>query len=276
VLIKFWGVRGSISAPGASTARYGGNTPCVQVVASSGEDFVIDAGYGVVKLSDALLASGRAKGLTVHFILTHLHWDHIQGLPFFAPIYVPGNRIVIHSTSEQTAREAMSRLFTSIYSPIMGVENLGASIEYHELSGPLELAGATVETFPVNHSVPTLGLKITDAGKIMVHATDHEGGDDASDRLLIERAQGADLLVHDSQFTDDEHLRYRGWGHSSTEAAVRSALASRARLLALFHYDATHADVDVDAQLARARELAQSADDALEVIAAAEGMEIRL
>ncbi len=275
MLIKFWGVRGSISAPGPGTARYGGNTPCVEVVGSSGDGFVIDAGYGVVKLSDALLASGRAKGLTIHFLLTHLHWDHIQGLPFFAPIYVPGNRIIVHSASEQTAREAMSRLFTSIYSPIMGVENLGASLEYRELTESIELAGARVETFPVNHSVPTLGLRITDAGKVMVHATDHEGGDPAADRRLIEVARSADLLVHDAQFTEAEYLRYRGWGHSSTEAAVRSALASKVRLLALFHYDATHTDLDVDAQLSRARELAQ-VDEQLEVIAAAEGMEIRL
>lgn len=275
MLIKFWGVRGSISAPGPGTARYGGNTPCVEVTGASGEGFVLDAGYGVVKLSDALLASGRARGVTIHFILTHLHWDHIQGLPFFAPIYVPGNRIVFHSTSDQTAREAMSRLFTSVYSPIMGVENLGATIEYQELGDALELAGVKVETFPVNHSVPTLGLRISDGGKVMVHATDHEGGDAVADRRLIEIAEKADLLVHDAQFTEAEYLRYRGWGHSSTEAAVRSALASRSRLLALFHYDATHTDPDVDAQLARARELAR-ADDALEVIAAAEGMEIRL
>jgi phosphoribosyl 1,2-cyclic phosphodiesterase len=276
LLIKFWGVRGSISAPGAATARYGGNTPCVQVRAASGESFVLDAGYGAVKLSDALMASGQGRGVTVNFVLTHLHWDHIQGLPFFAPIYLPGNRIVIHSASEETARAAMDRLFTSAYSPIMGVENLGATIEYRTLAlgSAVQLCGAELVPFPVRHSVPTLGLRIADGGHVLVHATDHEGGDAAADRTLCDLARGAELLVHDAQFTEAEYLRYRGWGHSSTEGAVRNALAAGVGRLVLFHYDATHGDGDVDAQRGRAGELARGS--ALSVVAAAEGLELQI
>ncbi len=272
MLITFWGVRGSISAPGPDTIRYGGNTPCVEVVTSSGASVIIDAGYGVVGLGEHLMATpGRAR--EVHLILTHLHWDHIQGLPFFVPIYIPGNRLIIHSASAETARQAMDRLFTSVYSPIMGVDNLGAKIEYVELGESLQLGGAEIRRFPVRHSVPTLGICVSDGGKLLVHATDHEGGTAAADARLIEAARGADLLVHDTQFTGEEYEQYRGWGHSSTEAATANALAAGVRHLAIFHYEATHSDAHVDAQLRRAQELA---DGRLQVSAAAERTSITL
>jgi len=274
VIVRFWGVRGSISAPGAQTIRYGGNTPCLQVVGSGGEGFVVDAGYGAVGLGQLMMASSGGKQLTVHLVLTHLHWDHIQGLPFFTPIYVPGNRVIVHCASETEARSAMDRLFTSLYSPIKGVENLGARIEYVEIGEGCELGGIQIKTVAMRHSVPTLGLVMVEGKTRVVHATDHEGGEPSADARLAEAAAGADLLIHDSQFTTEEYTRYRGWGHSSTDAAVQNALAAGVRRLALFHYDPTHTDVDVDRQLKQARELAR--DKPLEVIAGAEGLELEL
>jgi phosphoribosyl 1,2-cyclic phosphodiesterase len=274
VLIQFWGVRGSISAPGPQTIRYGGNTPCLQVTSETGESFIVDAGYGAVGLGEAIMAKRPTKDLTVHLVLTHLHWDHIQGLPFFLPIYIPGTRLVIHSVSAKTAKEALERLFTSIYSPIKGVENLGAAIEYEEISEGGSLCGISIDPVILDHVVPTLGLRMSEGDAVACHATDHEGGDPSCDARLVEVARGAELLIHDAQFTEEEYRRYKGWGHSHTGSAVANALAAGASRLALFHYDPTHTDHEVDRQLARARELAQ--DTELEVLAAAEGLSVKI
>jgi len=270
VKIRFWGVRGSVSAPGPQTIRYGGNTPCVEVEGEGGETFVIDAGYGVVGLGQRLMEQGN--GTTVHLLLTHLHWDHIQGLPFFAPIYVPGSQVIIYSVSVKTAQAAMDRLFTSVYSPIMGVENLGATVAYEEVTGVFRLGGVTIEPVILDHGVPTFGFGIQDGSKMVFHATDHEGGDRHCDSRLVAAARGADLLIHDAQFTREEYRRYRGWGHSHTDAALQNALDAGSRRLALFHYDPTHTDADVDGQLEMARE--QVRDTSLEVLAAQEGLEL--
>lgn len=274
MLIQFWGVRGSISAPGAKTIRYGGNTPCLQVVGDDGQMFVVDAGYGVVGLGDALMADPSSQGVPIHLVLTHLHWDHIQGLPFFSPIYVPQNRLVIHSLSVDTAREAMDRLFTSIYSPIMGVENLGATITHEPIGEGFDLGGITINPIILDHVVPTLGLRLVEGNNLVCHAADHEGGTPEKDSALIEAARGADLLIHDAQFTEQEYRRFKGWGHSHTGAAVNNALAAGVKRLALFHYDPTHTDEDVDGQLDQARQMAQ--DTELEVLAAAEGLAITI
>ena len=272
MLIRFWGVRGSISAPGASTMRYGGNTPCVEVEGKDGANLVLDAGYGVVGLGQRIMERGNVGKETIHLVLTHLHWDHIQGLPFFAPIYVPGNQLIIHSVSTRTARRAMERLFTSVYSPIKGVENLGATILYDEVGDELRRGGLSAIPIILNHGVPTLGFRIEEGGAVACHATDHEGGHPPDDARLIEAARGADLMIHDAQFTPDEYKRYTGWGHSHTGAALANALAAGVRRLVLFHYDPTHTDLDVDGQLIWARRAL--GDRELEVLAAAEGLEL--
>lgn len=268
MLIKFWGVRGSISAPGGATVRYGGNTPCLQLFNSRQEFFIIDAGYGIVGLGEELMKKSAGQPQSIHLLLTHLHWDHIQGLPFFVPIYIPGNQVFIHSLSEKMAREAMERLFTSVYSPIMGVENLGAHIEYVEMKNQNSLCGVEITPFPLNHRVPTWGMRFEENGKVICLATDHEGGDVPSDEVVCEAAQKSHLFVHDAQFTLDEYDRYHGWGHSHTGAAVRNALRAGAQKLILFHFDPTHTDDDVDGQLHEAAPLVR--DSFLSVIAAAE------
>lgn len=273
MLIRFWGVRGSISAPGPRTVRYGGNTPCLEVTGRTGEAFVVDAGYGVVGLGAAIMARTGGRPGTINVVLTHLHWDHIQGLPFFVPMYVPGVRLVIHSVSPRTARQAMERLFTSTYSPIMGVENLGADIEYTDIGERCVLGGVELVPFLMEHGVPTLGLRLAEEGALVCHATDHESGIPESDARLAQAARGADLLIHDAQFTEAEYRRYRGWGHSATTGAVNNALAAGARRLALFHYDPTRSDDQVDAQVQWARELAGGA---LQVVGAAEGATLKI
>jgi phosphoribosyl 1,2-cyclic phosphodiesterase len=274
VLIRFWGVRGSISAPGPKTNRYGGNTPCLEVEGEAGESFVLDAGYGVVGLGERIMERSAGQKVDVHLVLTHLHWDHIQGLPFFIPIYVPGNHLIIHSVSTKTARAAMERLFTSVYSPIKGVENLGASITYEEIGEGFKLGGIELTPVILDHGVPTLGFRMVEGSSVVCHATDHEGGDEECDKRLVEAARDADLLIHDAQFTPGEYVRYQGWGHSHTGAAVHNARAANVRRLALFHYDPTHTDDDVDGQLSRAR--AQCQDAEIEVLAAAEGLSVQV
>ena len=274
MLIKFWGVRGSISAPGSQTIRYGGNTPCVQISDRAGATCIVDAGYGVVGLGDEMMAAGATRGSPIHLILTHLHWDHIQGLPFFVPIYIPGNQLIIHSASSETARDALDRLFTSVYSPIQGVENLGADIQFETLDQELELGLLRIQPIQIKHSVPTFGVKVSEEGKTLIHATDHEGGIPADDERLIAAAEEADLLVHDAQFTAEEHKLFKGWGHSHTGAAVANALAARVKKMALFHYDPSRTDEGVDRQLQLARELCRGS--ALEVTAASEGLSIQV
>jgi ribonuclease BN (tRNA processing enzyme) len=234
---------------------------------------VVDAGYGVVGLGASIMARTDGRPGTINLVLTHLHWDHIQGLPFFIPVYVPGVRLIIHSVSAKTARQAMERLFTSIYSPIMGVENLGAQIQYAEIGAGCDFGGARLAPIILEHGVPTLGLRLEEDGVVMCHATDHESGVRGSDGRLVEAARGADLLIHDAQFTEREYRHRRGWGHSDTSGAVSNALAAGVRRLVLFHYDPNRTDHEVDAQIDHARKLANGA---LEVRGAAEGTTLEI
>ncbi len=270
MLIKFWGVRGSISAPGENTITYGGNTPCLQILGEGQESLVIDAGYGVVRLGEELAQQNADKAQTIHLLLTHHHWDHIQGLPFFIPIYLPKKRLVIYSSSEQKTREAMERLFTSVYSPIKGMENLAASIAYQEIGSGFELGNLKILPSFLNHPVPTLGLRISEKDRAFFHASDHEGGDKIFDDKLAQAAQGVNLLIHDAQFTPEEYQHYQGWGHSDTKAAVKNALTIGVPRLVLFHFDPTHNDENVEMQVNQARELVK--DTEMEVLAAAEGL----
>jgi len=263
-LIRFWGVRGSIATPGAATANVGGNTSCVEV--RCGEElFVLDAGTGLRGLGDDLMRRGERQA---EILLSHLHWDHIQGLPFFVPLYVPGTELTLRGPAwgggglEGALRRQMS-------SPGFPVEfaDVGARVTLQELAhGSRFASGATrVQAAKLNHPGGVLGYRIEHGGKSVVYATDTEHWA-CVDPALLQLAQDADVLIYDAQYTPEEYPTKVGWGHSTFEAASELAKRAGVKRLVLFHHDPRRDDAAVAELESRAR---RSFTD---VVAAREGM----
>jgi phosphoribosyl 1,2-cyclic phosphodiesterase len=282
--ITFWGTRGSIPAPGPDTMRYGGNTSCVEVRLRDNTMIVFDAGTGIRPLGQTLLAQpGPAQ---VYLFLSHMHWDHIQGLPFFAPAYVEGTELCIlgprlgHASLEQSICDQMR----SPYYPIP-MHAMAAHIRFVELSAGsvFELPGATIEVGVLNHPGRSLGYRLVADGHVLVYATDHEpfGTALASQHLveppqLLPLMEHADLLIHDAQYTPKEYPQHRGWGHSTYVDALHIAHQANVRQLVLYHHDPSHSDAVIDRITAKAQAWLKRRRLPLTCFAAAEGMQIRL
>lgn len=272
--IRFWGVRGSCPSPGPETALVGGNTSCVEVVAG-GTHIALDAGTGLRRLGSALMGSpGKPTELTV--LLSHVHWDHIQGLPFFAPIYVPGTKLVLGCGATTTPlRDSLRRQMSAPNFPV-DWNDLPSSIEYRELrdGASLQVGDATVHIARANHPDAVFAYRIEHAGHSVVYATDTEHYACVDPRLLS-LARDADVLVYDAQYLPEEYDGKAGpsrvgWGHSTYEAGAALAHAARVSKLVLFHHDPSRADDAVAAIEERAR---STFDD---VVAAREGDTIDL
>jgi phosphoribosyl 1,2-cyclic phosphodiesterase len=269
--VRYWGARGSIPAPRAAMARYGGNTSCVEVTLSDGSEVILDAGTGICDLGRARLRSSDA----VHLLLTHLHLDHIQGLMFFEPLFDPGCGVRVYGPVAGGG-PLLNRLARYISAPLAPIEirELPAQVSFEDVpSGCFRVGPATVEAAFVNHRGPTLGYRITDGDVTLAYIPDHEPALgqrlDRSDRDWISGlalARDADLLIHDAQYTDDEYGPRLGWGHSAVADAVQFARRSGARRLALFHHDPLHDDDTIEALADAAR---AQADGSFEQIAAA-------
>ena len=288
MIVRFWGTRGSIPKPGPGTVRYGGNTSCVEVRSASGTLVVLDCGTGAHGLGQALVGSAPSPPRG-HLLIGHTHWDHIQGFPFFAPVFIPGNEWHIYGPRGvgSSLREALAGQMQSSYFPVK-LNELGATLHYHDLvEGTLEIGDIHVTTQYLNHPALTLGYRLQADGVTVVYATDHEphstpgaagshlpliGQDVRHARFLAD----ADLVIHDAQYTTREFSAKRGWGHSTAEYAVESAVSAGARRLALFHHDPTRDDDAVDRLVAGARDLAARAGGTIEVFAAAEGQVLEL
>jgi phosphoribosyl 1,2-cyclic phosphodiesterase len=296
--IKFWGVRGSIPVPGRETIRYGGNTSCVEVRAD-GEIIVLDAGTGIRALGLDLEREFGNRPLEISLLLTHMHWDHIQGFPFFVPSYNNKNRLHVFGFggAESGLRDVLNgQMMTPVF-PVKLHDLPGHIYIKHLERMDFNIGKVRVRAKLVNHPGICAGYRLFTSTGSMAFLPDNEPFDwlqvhslnshrltpdklhkrAASERAsLVRFLDGADLLVLDTQYTDDEYASHVGWGHGSISACVALALDSNVRTLALFHHDPLHDDREIDAMLKKARSLAARSKKKLTVIAAREGQEILL
>jgi len=272
--VTFWGVRGSIPVPGAETVRYGGNTACVTIEVN-GQFIILDAGSGIRLLGNAQRAAGQNTGRTLHLFISHTHWDHIQGLPFFASAFVKGNAIRVYGPRlfHVSLEELISTQMEHFYFPIR-MNKLDSDISFTELAiGNYSnlLPGIAVETMATNHPVIDMAYKFTANGRTIVYLTDNElYNSDYFNRVLTNRrptvirsgrqlyaellaevrafVAGADLLITDAFFTRDEYRRYGiGWGHSTYEDVFDLAVAAGVKQLCFFHHDPNRGDAALQA-----------------------------
>ena len=287
MLVRFWGTRGSIATPGGATLRYGGNTACVEAMSDSGTTLLIDAGTGAYPLGKALMGQGRAaRG---HILISHTHWDHIQGLPFFAPLFVRDAEWHIYGPRGigQTLQDVLAAQMDYAYFPV-ALNAFAAKIQYHEVvEGGFCVEDIWITTHYLNHPALTVGYRLEADGASMVYASDHEPHDrraaegqtkayEGGDAAHVEFLRDADLVIHDAQYTAAEFAPKIGWGHSTIEYAVDVAMAANVKQLALYHHDPNRGDDAVDQLVAAARERAAGGGHDLSVVGAAEGSAIEL
>ena len=295
VRIKFWGTRGSIAVPGDATLRYGGNTTCVTVRAND-EIIVLDAGSGIRPLGIDLEKEFGTQPIKLSLLVTHAHWDHIQGLPFFKPAYDSKNEISIFGFDETgaTFRQILAEPMKSPFFPI-AMRELSGKIAIKKLN-EMTFSVGTVQVCAafVNHPGGCAGYRLNTSAGSVAFLPDHEPYEfflhsprannmspeqakktAANDRAgLVQFLHGSDILILDAQYTDEEYEKYIGWGHGSVSSAVSLALDAEVHRLVLFHHDPNHDDQMVDKMVKEARLQATKSGKSLEIEAAREGAEI--
>jgi phosphoribosyl 1,2-cyclic phosphodiesterase len=275
--LSFWGVRGSTPTVDPATWRYGGNTPCLELVAPDGTLFILDCGTGLRTLGSRWTAPASGRGAETHIFVTHYHWDHIQGIPFFAPFYAETNEFHFYSfRSKFLGRDSLKQVFeTQMALPYFPVDMsaMSAKRKFKEVGSgdTFKIGENTVTARELNHPQGCLGYRIDTPAGSVVYATDNEPGDSKLDQSLRELAAGADIFINDAQYTPEQLAASRkGWGHSSWLEGVKIARETGAKTLVLFHHDPDSTDRMVDSLLRQAREEFDS------VFAASEGMVISL
>jgi phosphoribosyl 1,2-cyclic phosphodiesterase len=285
VKIKFWGVRGSIPAPGPDTIRYGGNTSCVSVTGDGGGLLIIDMGTGLMHLGSSLMAGPFGKGQgRASVLLSHTHWDHIQGLGFFAPVFVGGNKFTVWGPgpygSAETLEEILEGQMDPNFSPLQTLKNFSAMFDVRAaaLGEPFETEGFRITTREHAHGATTaLAFRIEEAGKTFVYASDVgqpvEDAPPAADAIAFYR--GADALLHDTTYRPVDQAARRNRGFSTYEDAAAAAAAANVKRLVTFHYDQDFTDDDVDALVASCRAaLDAHGGGAVQLVPAREGDEL--
>lgn len=261
IFVRVWGARGSIPTPSPSVMRFGGNTPCVELTFSDGETrpedlqrIILDAGTGIRNLGLELLRT-QSPHREFHIFLTHFHWDHVQGLPFFPALYDKSATITFYSSrSPEELREILWGQMVTPYFPVR-FDDLAASVRFvHVGEKPVQLGHIEISSFCLTHPQGAAGFRVVFAGKTVVYATDHEHGEPNADLRLLNAARGADLLFYDAQYTPEEYSNRRGWGHGTWLEATRVGAAANVKQLVLFHHDPSHEDSSMDAILELARE----------------------
>jgi phosphoribosyl 1,2-cyclic phosphodiesterase len=283
--VKIWGCRGSIPSPGAATVRHGGDTTCIEIRGSDGHIIIIDAGSGMRKLGDALMKDPAASSMTL--ILTHAHWDHLMGFPFFRPLYV--SKYSMSLCGGPDAQQALLNYlkhqmdppyFPVDYSAIKADIHTGCRCDQRLCLHSPAGAGASIrcDSIPLSHPNGGYGFKLTENGRSFVFLTDnelkfhHEGGRSRDEYRQF--CTHADLLIHDAHYLESEYDKRKGWGHSTIQDAVELALDAGARRLGLYHHDPDRTDAELDVQVGLCREYILSKGSPLECFACADGMEL--
>jgi phosphoribosyl 1,2-cyclic phosphodiesterase len=287
--LTFWGTRGSIPTPGPTTVRYGGNTPCLELRTADGWLVILDAGTGIRELGRALIDRENGAPIVGDIFLTHVHWDHIQGIPFFAPLFREGNRFTIWGS--RTLQASIGRVVRDQMS--LGVfpvsfEEVRAHVDFRELAEEerRHVNGYEVSAIAVRHPGGALGYRFASGNaddRALVYVSDNELSPQASyddvpgwrDRL-VEFVRGASVLVHDTMYTATEYEAHVGWGHSTHDEALELALEAGVERLVLFHHRPERTDEDVDRTVERCRAIVAERGGSLEVLAAAEGMTLQV
>jgi phosphoribosyl 1,2-cyclic phosphodiesterase len=282
--LQFWGTRGSIPTPGRNTVRYGGNTPCVELRTSEGWLIILDAGTGIRELGRSLISRANGAPIAGDIFLTHAHWDHIQGIPFFGPIFQRGNHFTIWGA--KALQTDIARVVRDQMSPVVfpvSFEELDATINFSEIAEECRQGnGYEVRAYQVRHPGGALGYRFTernDGNRALVYISDNELGPGAKYDTraawregLVEFVRDARVLVHDTMYTADEYDHFRGWGHSTYDEAVELALEAGVEQLVLYHHKPERSDDEVDRRVEQCRAIVARCGGAMEILAAAEGM----
>ncbi|MSP91367.1 MAG: MBL fold metallo-hydrolase [Myxococcales bacterium] len=290
--VRFWGTRGSIPTPGRKTHRYGGNTSCVEVRIDDSM-FVLDGGTGLRELGVDLLKRGPAP-VRAHMLFSHMHWDHIQGFPFFVPAYLPNSRLSIYGTftGDRRHHQLLSGQMSSDYFPV-DFSSLNANIVASDLGPPTGriIEGVAVRCFDQRHPGGSYAYSLEKDGVRVVYSTDNEVDLGLADPAAAQRdlaaprelppelvafCRGADLLIADGQYTDDEYVKKVGWGHPRASTVTDLAVQAGVGQLAIFHHDPMHSDDHIDALVGECRERVARWGSGVIVFAAREGMTLKL
>ncbi len=282
--VKFWGCRGSITTPGPGTVRYGGNSTCVEIRSDDGHVTVIDAGSGIRSFGKALRQEKEIRG--VRFFFTHSHWDHLVGFPFFEPAYLPGYVLTFCGGphAQESIRKYLSRQMEAPFFPV-DFDWLKATFNFRCDRSDLKpgtccMDDMQVNQIPLNHPNGGYGFKFTERGRTFVFLTDnelgfqHAGG--LTRREYAEFCRGADLLIHDAQYTDEEYKITRGWGHSTFADATDLALEAGVARFGIFHHDPDRTDDDLDRMVDLCRERIAKTGATIDCFATAEGMVVEV
>ncbi|MBI4936760.1 MAG: MBL fold metallo-hydrolase [Nitrosomonadales bacterium] len=293
--VKFWGVRGSIPSPGPKTMRYGGNTTCIEVRTGDNDLIILDGGTGIFPLAQTLL---RELPVTAHIFNTHSHWDHIQGLPFFIPIFIPGNNIHLHGAFDPISGAGPERIMSIqmqySYFPVREAEMQSRILYQTAMPGESVSAGAaTVTAVLLNHPVSNLGYRIEHNGKSVFFTGDHEPhyniyepGDDGyaeyqalvdeQRQFIVDAIRGVDILIADAAYTLEEYPAKKGWGHGTFDSCIQLAQAAGAKMLYCTHHEPTRSDDELERVFAEALARYAGSSGLPDIRLAREGEEVEI
>lgn len=272
----FWGVRGSTPAPGASTVQYGGNTSCIELRLARGDVVILDSGTGIRQLGQKLLQESGPVKATI--IFSHFHWDHIQGFPFFRPAFVKGTELTLvgKPTATTKIRDILAGQMDSVYFPV-DFGYMSATFRYYPVTEmDMEIGSTQVKFIETNHTSKCLAARFDEDGRSLIYMTDNEleKNTPTTFREFVKFCRGADILVHDAQYTPETYRGHEGWGHSTWESVIRLAKEADVKELYLYHHDPDSTDSHVKKILRDSR--ASSAGGRLKIHAAREGLELKL